>query len=133
MGHRISEAEHIQNIRELSEFRNFWKDSPEYPRENIANDRVRYPVDVAYTWCNGQSSIEFSSEFQAFIGSGPDDGTINIDDTAKVCSEYFHLQFKPMFQKYTYNSSDHSLIIADSSTKMGGVYEVRIKPNIMEP
>ena len=133
MGRRLSDAEESINIRELSDFRDYWQDSPEYPQDNIANDHIRYPVNVVYTWANEQSKIEFLSEFRAFVGSGPDDGTVDIDDTAKVRIEDFHLQFKPAFQKYTYDPADHALLISDTSPKMGGNYTVRIKPNIDEP
>lgn len=133
MGRRLSHAEEIQNIRELSDFRDFWRDSPEYPQENLANNHVRYPVEVVYTWGNGQSRVKFSSEFRAFVGSGPDDGMVDIEDTAKVSITDFHLSFKPAFQNYSYDPSDHSLLITDTSPKMGGKYEVRIKPNIEEP
>lgn len=108
-------------------------DSPEYPQQNYGNDHVRYPVDVIYTYADGRSKIEFSSEFCAFIGAGPEDGRVDIEDTAKVRIEEFHLRFSPAFQIYIFDEADHSLVISDSSPKMGGRYEVRIKPSIEEP
>lgn len=133
MGRRLTDAEEMQNIRELSDFRSYWRNSSGYPEDNRFNDHVHIPVKLVYTWGNGQSEIEFSSEFRAFVGAGPNDGDVDIDDTKKVKIEDFHLSFKAAFQKYVYDHSDHALVISDASPKMGGKYEVRIKPNIEEP
>ena len=133
MAHRLLHAEEMQNIRELSDFRGYWSRSPKYPRDNFGNDHVHMSVDVKYTWGNGQSEINYSSEFRAFVGSGPSDGNVDIDDTPKVRIDDFHLSFKAAFQKYFYDASDHALVISDISPKMGGRYEVRIRPNIEEP
>lgn len=133
MGRKLPESEKLHNIRELSKFRSFWRGSPDYPKDNLFNDSVRYPVDVTYTWENGRSEIEFSSEFRAIVGAGLSDGNIDIADITKVRIEEFHLSFKPAFQEYEYDRSDHSLLVSGESTKMGGKYQLRIKPNIEEP
>jgi hypothetical protein len=133
MGHLLSDSEQMQNITELGEFRKYWRASPEYPEENYCNDHVRYPVNVIYIWKNGRSKITFHTEFCAFIGAGPDEGMVDLDETSKVSVDTFHLRFRPAFQKYSYDRFDHSLVISDTSQKMGGRYEVRITPNIEEP
>lgn len=130
---RLSDSEKFNNIKELSDFREYWRESPEYPKENWGNNVVRYPINVIYTWGNEKSTIVFKSEFRAFVGSGPDDGRVDIDDTKKVSIDDFHLSFNPAFQIYTYDRVDHALIITASSAKMGGRYTVTIKPNIEEP
>lgn len=133
MSGRLSDTEESNNIKELGDFREYWRESPEYPKENWGNNVVRYPVNVTYTWGNGKSKIEFKSEFRTFVGAGPDDGRVDIDDTKKVRIEAFHLSFNPAFQKYTYDRVEHALIITASSAKMGGRYAVTIKPDIEEP
>lgn len=133
MGRRLSDAKEVKNIIELSDFRSYWRSSPEYPQDNLFNDHIHMPVDVTYTWGNGQSEITFPSVFRCFVGAGPNDGDVDIDDTSKVRIEDFHLRFKAAFQQYTYDRSSHSLVISDTSPKMGGRYEVRIRPNIEEP
>lgn len=133
MGVRLSGAEESKNIEELSRFREYWRDSPEYPSENFGNDRIRYPVNVTYTWGNGQSETTFSSQCYAFVGAGPRDGAIEIDGTEKIRADDFHLGFGPGYQNYVFDQSDKSLVISDKSPKMGGEYQVRIRPNIVEP
>jgi hypothetical protein len=133
MGQRLSDSEETDNIRHLSDFRAYWRNSSKYPKENFWNDHVHMPVEVIYEWGNGQSEIRFRSEFRAFIGAGPEDGTIDIDDTKKVKIEDFHLRFSPSFQRYFYNDTDKTLIISDSSPKMGGRYRLIIRPTIDEP
>ena len=133
MGSRLSSSAESANIRQLSLFRSYWSDSPEYPDENFGNDHVQMPAEILYEWADGRSRIEFRSEFRAFVGAGPDDGTIDIDDTAKVRIEDFHLRFKPAFQNYKYNDVEKTLIISDTSPKMGGRYCIVIHPTIREP
>lgn len=133
MGHWFLEGNVMDNIRQLGDFRRFWSSSSEYPNENYGNDHIHMPVDVIYEWGNGKSKIEFSSEFRAYIGSGPNDGDVNIDDTEKVRIEDFHLSFKAAFQKYEYDDDEKSLIISGSSLKMGGSYKIWVRPTILEP
>ncbi|TXN27398.1 hypothetical protein [Methylobacterium sp. WL19] len=133
MGRKLSSNEESGNINRLSDFRNYWRDSPDYPIDNMANSTVHYPVDVEYNYDNGRSSKKFHSEMRIYVGAGPDDGRIDIDDTDKVDINSFHLSFNPAFQKYAYEKSDHSLVVTDSSDKMGGKYEVRMTPAMRKP
>jgi hypothetical protein len=133
MGRRLSNGEEMSNLRHLGDFREYWRESVAYPHKNFGNDRIHMPVDVVYEWGNGKSQVRFSSEFRAFVGSGPADGKVDIDDTSKIRIEDFHLQFSPAFQNYFYDATDKTLIISDSSPKMGGKYWVIIRPSIEEP
>jgi hypothetical protein len=73
------------------------------------------------------------AQLRAFNGSGPDDESIDLDDTAKVRIEDFHLSFKPMFQDYQFEEEDNSLTISAASPKMGGEYSVKVMPTREEP
>lgn len=133
MAGRLSSGEATANIGELNKFRAYWRKSDGYPGENYGNDHVHMPVEVEYTWAGGRSKMTFETTFRAFIGSGPNDGSIDLDDTAKVRIEDFHLNFKPMFQDYQFDDDDNSLTIRDSSAKMGGKYSVKVMPTLEEP
>lgn len=133
MARRLSRGEESANIGELNKFRAYWSGSDEYPHENYGNDHVQMPVEVEYTWAGGRSKMTFETTFRAFIGSGPDDGSIDLDDTAKVKIEDFHLSYKPVFQDYQFDQDDNSLIISASSAKMGGEYSVKVIPTLAEP
>lgn len=133
MANRVSDSAQSQNIRQLSAFRQYWSASSNYPGENHGNDHVHMPVTVIYEWADGRSRMEFSSEFRAYIGSGPKDGMIDIDDSAKVRIEDFHLRFNPAFQTYRFDKAQKTLSISDTSPKMGGRYCVIIRPAIEEP
>jgi hypothetical protein len=130
---RYSRADDSENIRQLSAFRAFWSQSDEYPEENYGNDRVYMPAEITYHWAGGRSKMTFTSVFRAHVGSGPYDGVVDIDDTAKVKIEEFHLRFNPSFQIYLYDEDTKTLTISGSSDKMVGRYEVEISPAIAEP
>ncbi|TPI54203.1 hypothetical protein FJ420_30645 [Mesorhizobium sp. B3-1-3] len=91
------------------------------------------PVDVVYEWADGRSRMEFSSILRVIVGSGPRDGDVDIDDTAKVRIEDFHLGFKAAFQKYKYDKTTKNLVVSASSPKMGGAYKVTISPSLQNP
>lgn len=133
MGQRLSIGTEALNIRELSKFRAYWSRSEDYPPENFGNNVVHVPVAVHYSWANGRAERTFTSTFRAFIGSGPSDGNVDIDDVNDVEIEEFHLAFKPGYQKYKFSERDHSLTISASSPKMGGRYTVKITPTIGGP
>ncbi|ETR94496.1 hypothetical protein [Acinetobacter lactucae] len=58
---------------------------------------------------------------------GIDFGNIDIDETKKISSENYHLNFTTRFQQYKFDSEDNSLIISGTSAKMQGAYEVKLK------
>lgn len=133
MGRRLSIGDESLNIRELSSFRSYWSDSDEYPEQNFGNNIVRMPVSVTYTYAGGRSEINFTTELKIFVSSGPEDGQVDLDDTAKIRIEDFHLRFQPAYQDYSYDEQDHTLTISDSSPKMGGDYRVVITPTLATP
>ncbi|MDK4738059.1 hypothetical protein PH547_04160 [Rhizobium sp. CNPSo 3464] len=133
MGRRLSDGEEMQNIRALGNFLRFWRESPEYPTENRGNDHIHFPIWVIYEWKKGGNHKKgFSSVFRVFVGSGPHDGTVDIDETAAIKITQYHLRFNPAFQKYEYDDGDHTLTISDTSEKMGQ-YVVLIAPALEQP
>lgn len=129
----LTDSEEMDNIRVLSDFRDFWRGSPEYPEENLFNIKVWYPVVVRYECADRKRNVTFQTRFDAFVGSGPDDGKIDLRETSKVSVNDYHLQFSPRFQTYEYDDEMHSLIITASSKKMGGAYKVVITPSMELP
>lgn len=91
------------------------------------------PIVVIYNWTTARSPISFRSKLRAYVGSGPDDGRIDIDDTNKATIDDFHLQFHARWQKYRYDESDSALLISGASDKVGGDYSLRITPTIERP
>ncbi|MBY5785298.1 hypothetical protein HFN62_16400 [Rhizobium leguminosarum] len=129
----LSDNDEISNIRQLSDFRDYWRESPSYPEENLYNIKVWYPVTVHYECADRKRNVTFETRFEAFIGSGPDDGKIDLRETRRVSVDEYHLQFLPRFQTYVHDEETHSLIITSSSKKMGGAYKVTIMPSMEKP
>lgn len=130
---RVSGSVEKKSFSEFWEFRAYWRESSEYPKENIANTVVVYPVIVVYSCPDRTRNRTFHTQFRAFVGSGPDDGTIDIDAAGDVVIEDYHLSFKPAFQRYEFERKSGSLIISGSSPKMEGSYKVTITPTIAHP
>lgn len=122
-----------RSIREFGEFRRYWNQSSGYPEDNFGNNHIWLPISAIYTWSAARAPLSFRSKLRAYVGSGPDDGQIDIDDTTKVTIDDFHLRFHARWQDYRYDDSDHALLISGSSDKMGGDYSVRVKPTIEPP
>jgi hypothetical protein len=127
-----SQAVQSRNINQLSAFRNFWRESSEYPEENRGNDRVRYPVRVEYEVPTGGRRTAFETTFTAFVASGPDDGMVDLDETDRVSIDKFHLRFLPAFQVYSFDNVDSTFIVTGIS-KRGESYRVVIRPTIAVP
>jgi hypothetical protein len=127
------ENRETRSIREFGAFRRYWGQSDEYPEENFGNNHIWIPIAAVYTWPISRAPLSFRSTLRAYVGSGPDDGQIDIDDTTKVKIEDFHLRFHARWQDYRYDESDHALVISGSSDKMGGDYSVRVTPTIEPP
>lgn len=130
---KLTEADEPNSFFQLSDFRNFWRRSPEYPEKNYGNDVVEYPVIVRYSCVDPKRDRTFATDFRAFIGSGPHDGIIDIGQVTGVSVEKYHLRFNPAFQHYTFDEASGSLVVTGSSPKMGGDYEVTITPSIEYP
>lgn len=121
------------SISELSAFRMYWRDSDGYPKENSGNDHIFMPVIVTYRWNDLTKKRQFSTVFRAAIGSGPEDGRVDLDEIDGVSIDDFHLRFVPRYQVYEFDATSSSLTISGTSGKMGGRYEVEITPKIPEP
>ncbi|MEI8594215.1 hypothetical protein [Photobacterium sp. Hal280] len=88
-----------------------------------------------YGNCTFQALVEFRSKRRnvseittvKFIRNGYNDGNITITEEAELTSDYYHLDFSPDWQEYSFNPNDNSLLIKGSSPKMGGKYTVAIK------
>lgn len=130
---QANENRESRSIREFGAFRRYWSQSGEYPEDNSGNNHVWIPIDAVYTWSAARSPLSFRSILRAYVGSGPDDGQIDIDDTEKVTIDNFHLRFQARWQDYRFDESDHALLISGSSDKMGGDYSIRVRPTIEPP
>ncbi|TCR04079.1 hypothetical protein [Neorhizobium sp. JUb45] len=130
---KVSEAEEKTSFLQLFEFREYWRHSSEYPERNYGNDVVEYPVIVRYSCVDPKRDRTFTTDFRAYVGSGPHDGVIDLDEAAGVSIDYYHLRFNPAFQRYTFDGSSGALIVTGSSSKMGGDYKVSITPAIERP
>lgn len=122
-----------RSIGEFGTFRRYWNQSSEYPEENFGNNHIWMPISAIYTWPAAREPLSFRSTLRAYVGSGPDDGQIDIDDTTRVTIDDFHLRFQARWQDYRYDHCDHALVISGSSDKMGGNYSIRVKPTIEPP
>ena len=81
---------------------------------------------------NGKIRYEFrgqvllSNTIVKIIRNGYDDGKISLTETDELNINFLHLDFTPDYQKYQYNSDEHSLNIIGSSPKMSGKYSIKI-------
>lgn len=121
------------SIGQLTKFRDYWRESSEYPEENRGNDRVYYPVSVVYEWKDCTKSDDFVTDFVAFIGSGPDDGKIDLTEVGSATTSKFHLTFLPSFQSYKFDKVTGAITVSGNSDKMKGGYRVTISPRITHP
>lgn len=120
------------SISALSDFRDYWRRSPEYPESNRGNDRVSYPVEVDYEIPIGGRAVLFDTRFTAYVGSGLEDGTLDLDETDRIGVDDYHLRFKPRWQTYRFEEADGTLVVEGVSAK-GDRYRVRIRPTIAAP
>ncbi|MDQ4421794.1 hypothetical protein OOT33_15315 [Sphingobium sp. DEHP117] len=130
---QADENRESRSIREFGAFRQYWSQSVEYPDDNFGNNHVWMPISAIYSWPAVRMPLSFRSNLRAYVGSGPDDGQIDIDETTQVTIDDFHMRFHPRWQDYRFEESDHSLLISGSSGKMGGDYSVRVRPMIERP
>jgi len=130
---QANENRESRSIREFGEFRRYWSQSDEYPEDNFGNNHVWIPISAVYIWAAARAPLSFRSTLRAYVGSGPNDGQIDIDDTTKVAIDDFHLRFQARWQDYRYDEGDHTLVISGSSDKMGGDYSIRVMPTIEPP
>jgi hypothetical protein len=128
----LSNGAQVLNIHQLSAFRSYWRDSREYPDENRGNNRVYLPVVVEYEIPTGGRRTVFETAFYAFVGAGPDDGTVDLEETDRISINDFHLRFLPAFQTYRFDDAEGTLIVTGIS-KTGKPYSVVIRPTIEEP
>jgi len=59
------------------------------------------------------------------IRNGYDDGKVSLSENDELNANFLHLDFTPNYQEYKYDSSDSSLTIIGSSSKMSGDYIVK--------
>ena len=59
--------------------------------------------------------------------TGYDDAVVSIEEVGELDQDIFHLQFRPKFQKYSFDNKKNALIVEGSSPKMHGKYVVTIR------
>ncbi|TAL34965.1 MAG: hypothetical protein EPN98_07875 [Phenylobacterium sp.] len=104
-------------------------DSPENPENNRANDRVVYPVRVDYEIRLGGRTIAFETIFRVTVGSGPGDGTIDLDETSRISVEDLQRPFPLASQISKFDENASALMITGTS-KHGMRDRVAISPTI---
>lgn len=128
----LSKSEASANIDQLGDFRDYWRDSAEYPEVNRGNTRVEYPVQVAYEKPPGSRPTVFETTFMTFVDASPDEGRIELEETDRVSVTRYHLGYSPRFQTYFFDPSDGALLISGIA-KDGKPYRVAITPTISPP
>ncbi|CTQ69654.1 hypothetical protein LAX5112_02199 [Roseibium alexandrii] len=123
----------MDNLMELKEFRDYWRNSEDYKRENYGNDTVEYDVIAVYDFGKSPGKIVFNSLMKVCLQPGFNDGRVDLDEAPHASVEDYHLTFYPKFQEYEFDQNTGDFIITGASDKMGGDYVVTISPAMQKP
>jgi len=85
-----------------------------------------FPAFITYEFADQAISAETTV---TIIRNGYKEGMISLAENPTFSAEMFHLDFSRDFQRYSYRTSDHSLIVHGDSSKMRGNYRVVIVPS----
>lgn len=106
------------NFIEFGKFRDQIK-----TKEQLSNGNESFLAEVTYNW-NNRTELEVL-EATLFI-LGYESGTISLQEGEILNSTVVHMDFKPNYQDYKFNSVTKSIEIRDSSNKLGDYFvEIR--------
>ena len=113
----------MSNAKAVHDFIAYWQDNGNL--DVAATGNCSTEAEVTYKF-DGKTIVEMTTA--TFIRNGYDDGKVSLLEHGALSAEIFHLDFSPKYQKYRYNTTDHTLVVDGDSPKMHGRYTVVISP-----
>lgn len=115
-------ADNSKNFSAIYEFVEYWRTGGKLKVNPLGNCKVTAQI----TYDSNLGTQIFQTKV-SITRKGYDDGKIALDETSEIVAEDYHLDFSAKFQTVSFNKKTKSLIIKDSSAKMGK-YQVDIMP-----